>query len=403
MKKSRDRLPERGNGNSYNGYGYGYPQDGHQQNNAYQQNNGYGGYQQESYPQNNGYQQQQNNGYNYQQDGYPQSVYQQNGYQQNNGYQNGYGGYGYNGYGYPGYGYPGYGGYGYGGYGYPGYGYPGYGGYGYGVYGGYPQMNYIADSYPQEDYGNPYAANGQAQTENGTVTAPQNAAQPAAAQANQPAKKSAEKPARQTASTAASSQETHEEAPAPAREQETQEESAAASGAAGGLEEGAEASSRNENAEDSAQEDDAFEETDPLRAEAEDLKRKWYAVTAEYENYRKRTANIKQEAYLEGRADIVKKLFPIGDNLDRAVKSCQDETTKKGIEMVLSAFDRLLESENITVVDPVGQPFDPNECEAIMATDPAEGQESGIVTEVYVKGYAQNGKVLRYAQVIVTK
>ena len=155
--------------------------------------------------------------------------------------------------------------------------------------------------------------------------------------------------------------------------------------------------------EETASEEGSSEEVDPLRAEAEDLKRKWYAVTAEYENYRKRTANVRQEAYLEGRADIVKKLFPIGDNLDRAVKSCQDETTRKGIEMVLAAFDKLLESENITVIDPVGQPFDPNECEAIMANDPVEGQESGIVTEVYVKGYAQNGKVLRYAQVIVTK
>lgn len=266
-------------------------------------------------------------------------------------------------------------------------------------------MNYIADSYPQEDYGNPYAANGQAQTENGTVTAPQNAAQPAAAQANQPAQKPVEAPAQQSAPAGSAPQETHEEAaaPAPAQEPQPQETYAAASDAQSENEAGTAESSWDENEHVLAPEGEPSEETDPLRAEAEDLKRKWYAVTAEYENYRKRTANIKQEAYLEGRADIVKKLFPIGDNLDRAVKSCQDETTKKGIEMVLSAFDKLLESENITVIDPVGKPFDPNECEAIMATDPVEGQESGIVTEVYVKGYAQNGKVLRYAQVIVTK
>ena len=99
----------------------------------------------------------------------------------------------------------------------------------------------------------------------------------------------------------------------------------------------------------------------------------------------------------------MKKLFPIGDNLDRAIKSCQDETTKKGIMMVLSAFEKVLEGESITSINPIGQPFNPNECEAIMALDAQPGQESGIVTEVYVKGYIQNGKVLRYAQVIVTK
>lgn len=267
-------------------------------------------------------------------------------------------------------------------------------------------MNYIADSYPQEDYGNPYAANGQTQAENGTVAPTQNAnavqptadRQPAAAQdIAQTVHKPASEPAPAAREEQAAVQQPQQSAPAEAAqpqeplagETETQPQVNAESAWNG-----------NEGA---APAEGSSEETDPLRAEAEDLKRKWYAVTAEYENYRKRTANVRQEAYLEGRADIVKKLFPIGDNLDRAVKSCLDETTRKGIEMVLAAFDKLLESENITVIDPLGQPFDPNECEAIMANDPAEGQESGIVTEVYVKGYAQNGKVLRYAQVIVTK
>lgn len=250
-------------------------------------------------------------------------------------------------------------------------------------------MNYIADSYPQEDYGNPYAANEQAQTENGAVTAPQNGAQ--ANGTNQPAKQNTEATAQHPAPAA---QKKQEKEALPATAEAHPQDSETQSEAAHEIPEGAE---------HAAHEGDFSEETDPLRAEADDLKRKWYAVTAEYENYRKRTANIKQEAYLEGRADIIKKLFPIGDNLDRAIKSCHDETTKKGIEMVLSAYEKLLESENITVIDPLGKPFDPNECEAIMAVDAAEGQESGIVTEVYVKGYAQNDKVLRYAQVIVTK
>ena len=169
-------------------------------------------------------------------------------------------------------------------------------------------MNYIADSYPQEDYGNPYAANGQAQTENGTVTAPQNAA----AQANQPAQQqSVEKPAQQTATAQQpaqpASQEAHEEAaapvqqtaaPAPAEEPQSQpqETYAAASDPQNESEASAAASSWDQSAEGSAHEGNPSEETDPLRAEAEDLKRKWYAVTAEYENYRKRTANVRQEA-----------------------------------------------------------------------------------------------------------
>lgn len=136
---------------------------------------------------------------------------------------------------------------------------------------------------------------------------------------------------------------------------------------------------------------------------AEDYKRKWYAVTAEYENYRKRTAQTRTQAYAEGRADVVSKLFPIGDNLERALHSCQDEQTAQGLTMVLKAYERLLEGEKIVEINPVGEPFDAEKCEAIMAIDPAPREESGIVKQVYLKGYEQNGKILRFAQVVVTK
>lgn len=158
-----------------------------------------------------------------------------------------------------------------------------------------------------------------------------------------------------------------------------------------------------ETQEEAPKEETVISETDKLRAEAEDYKRKWYSVTAEYENYRKRTANESGRRYSEGRADVVSKLFPIADNLDRALLSCNDEATKKGISMVIGSFENLLKEEKIEVIDPLGEEFDAEKCEAIMALDPVEGEESGVVKQVYQKGYIQNGKVLRYAQVVVTK
>lgn len=144
-------------------------------------------------------------------------------------------------------------------------------------------------------------------------------------------------------------------------------------------------------------------EAEKLKAEAEDYKRKWYSVTAEYENYRRRTAQSKSQAYADGRADVVKGLFPIADNLERALLSCSDENTKKGIEMVVKSFFKLLEEEKITQIDPLGEAFDAEKHEAIMAILPEEGEASGIVKQVYLKGYEQNGKILRFAQVVVTK
>ncbi len=147
----------------------------------------------------------------------------------------------------------------------------------------------------------------------------------------------------------------------------------------------------------------AQQQLEEARAQAEDFKRKWYSVSAEYENYRRRTANQNAQRYAEGRADVVCKLFPIADNLDRAVKSCAEEKTKQGIEMVIKAFEKILEEEKIVAIQPVGEQFDAEKCEAIMAVEPREGESSGTVREVYLKGYEQNGKVLRFAQVVVVK
>ena len=145
------------------------------------------------------------------------------------------------------------------------------------------------------------------------------------------------------------------------------------------------------------------EELDKALLDAEENKRKWYAVTAEYENYRRRTQNQSAQRYQEGRNDVIASLFPIGDNLERALASITDENTKQGLDMILKAYKKVLEGENVVEIDPVSQPFNADEMEAIMAMPAAEGEESGVVKQVYVKGYKKGDKVLRYAQVIVTQ
>lgn len=140
-----------------------------------------------------------------------------------------------------------------------------------------------------------------------------------------------------------------------------------------------------------------------VQAESDDFKRKWYNVTAEYENYRKRTASTKTSAYLDGKADILLKILPVADNLERALLSVKDDKTKEGIEMVLRNFLKVLESEGIESIDPVGEPFDPTYAEAIMASPAEEGEEKGMVKTVCLKGYMRKDKVLRFAQVVVTQ
>lgn len=158
---------------------------------------------------------------------------------------------------------------------------------------------------------------------------------------------------------------------------------------------------KNEKGEKCEKKKKLFAEIDELKKEAEENKRKWYAVTAEYENYRRRTEKQSATRYADGRNDVVAKLFPVGDNLARALTSCADEQTKKGLEMVLKSFDKVLADEGIEEIDPTGKPFSADEAEAIMAVPAENGEESGTVKQVYLKGYKKGEKVLRYAQVVV--
>lgn len=137
------------------------------------------------------------------------------------------------------------------------------------------------------------------------------------------------------------------------------------------------------------------------QAESADYKDKWMRCAAEFDNFRKRNEATRRTAYADGKADILLKILPVGDNLERALVHC-DENTKKGIEMVLRSFRKLLEEEGVEEICPVGEEFDPAFCEAVMSEPAAEGVEPGYVKEVFLKGYKRGGKVLRFAQVKVT-
>lgn len=144
-------------------------------------------------------------------------------------------------------------------------------------------------------------------------------------------------------------------------------------------------------------------EAEKSKAAAEEYRRKWYSVTAEYDNYRKRTQATASQKYTEGRADIVVKLFPVGDNIDRALAVCTDEKMRQGLEMVKASFEKILTDEGIEAFDPTGEEFDSSTSAAIAAQPAAEGEAEGIVKQTFLKGYRKGTKILRFAQVIVTR
>lgn len=136
---------------------------------------------------------------------------------------------------------------------------------------------------------------------------------------------------------------------------------------------------------------------------ADDYKDKWVRNVAEFDNYKKRNANVWQEAYADGSADTIIKLLPIGDNLDYALSIQLDEKTHEGLVNIKKKYDETLVNMGVTEINPVGETFDPTIAEAVMQVEGAEGQASDTVSQVFQKGYKLKNKIIRYAKVSVVK
>jgi len=136
---------------------------------------------------------------------------------------------------------------------------------------------------------------------------------------------------------------------------------------------------------------------------AEEYKDNWLRARADFENFKKRNNETRRIAYEDGKNDVIKSILLIGDNLDRALLTIKDEQTKKGMEMVVKQFSETLKNIGVEEINPVGQKFDPNFAEAVMQVDAEEGEESETIKQVFLKGYSANGKIIRYAQVVVIK
>jgi molecular chaperone GrpE len=137
------------------------------------------------------------------------------------------------------------------------------------------------------------------------------------------------------------------------------------------------------------------------REKADDYLALAQRTQADFENYRKRMARENAAAVDRGMAKLAKELLPALDHLEIALKAAEGhEDVVKGFAMVAEELRTALGRVGIQSFSPHGEPFDPNEHEA-MASQPRDGAESGTVIEVYQSGYRINGAVLRPARVIV--
>lgn len=143
----------------------------------------------------------------------------------------------------------------------------------------------------------------------------------------------------------------------------------------------------------------SLEEAQKHSAETED---KYLRVMAEYDNFRKRSANERKSVYGDAVADTLTGILPIIDNLEIASKYSGGDAEKvaEGVKMILSKLPDTLEKLNIKAFGQPGDTFDPAFHNAVMHVEDEEHGEGEIV-EVLQTGYLFGDKVIRYAMVKV--
>lgn len=140
------------------------------------------------------------------------------------------------------------------------------------------------------------------------------------------------------------------------------------------------------------------------QAEAKDWQDKYLRLHAEWDTYRRRTAEQREQERVRAGEKLVEKLLPVIDDFERTIDYAEKNGEAgliDGVKAVHNKFVNVLESGGVQVINPAGEAFDALECQAVATVDDASVPDE-TVHEVYQKGYKMGTKVLRAAMVTVT-
>ncbi|MBR5318070.1 MAG: nucleotide exchange factor GrpE [Peptococcaceae bacterium] len=165
--------------------------------------------------------------------------------------------------------------------------------------------------------------------------------------------------------------------------------------------------------EETASETDAAEEAaeevlDPekLAADLAELNQRFLRTAADFENYKRRTAQEKDDLLKYSNARLMGELLPVLDNFQLALRtpgeSQEAQNVIKGVEMIYRQMVQALEQAGMTKIEAVGQPFNPNLHEAIMQVEDDTVPEDTVVEELRA-GYMLKERVIRPSMVKVSK
>ncbi len=141
---------------------------------------------------------------------------------------------------------------------------------------------------------------------------------------------------------------------------------------------------------------------DAARNEAEAKKNDYLRILAEMENLKRRCEKDVENAARYSVGKIIRELLPVIDSLEKTLEHADNDNLRQGAQMTLDLFLNILKKFHVTVVDPLNQPFNPEQQEAISAV-PNNAVAPNTVLQVLQKGYVLYDRLLRPALVIVSQ
>lgn len=171
---------------------------------------------------------------------------------------------------------------------------------------------------------------------------------------------------------------------------------------------GADEQPQNEQAEETASlthEEELEKELEKAQETIDEQKDKYLRLSAEFDNYRKRTMKEKAELILNGGEKSLSSILPIVDDFERAIKTMETATdvsaVKEGVELIYNKFMAVLGQNGVKVIETKDQPLDTDYHEAIAVIPAPSEEQKGKILDCVQTGYTLNDKVLRHAKVVV--
>ena len=147
------------------------------------------------------------------------------------------------------------------------------------------------------------------------------------------------------------------------------------------------------------------ERIEQLEAEIEKEKKEYLFLMADFDNYRKRTLQEKQDLIKNGGQKVLEGILPVVDDIERAIDAIAQggdiESLKEGVDLIHNKLMSYLKSNNVEPIESTGKMFDTDFHEAVTTFPAPEEDQKGKVIDTVLKGYTINDKVLRHAKVVV--